>query len=165
MEVSKFSIDGLSELMSALNDLPNNVQNNILNSTIVKAENKFIVATLRSALTYSSSIKDTIRVVKDRRNKNSYYGGISSGKRTVQGRPPAGVLGRFIDGGTVERHYITKKGNIHRTGAVKARNEVGSVIDGQIQPIVNWLNNDLGDEIDKNLLRRLKRVNKKLSNS
>jgi hypothetical protein len=154
----KFDIEGLKELVDALSDLPEALQRKIIKATLVKAGKKFIVNELKSSLTYSETLKDSLRVVNDPHDKNAISAGVTAGKR-VDGKIPAGVLLRFLDRGTVVRH--TKRG--YNRGAITPRNEVAPVIDSEIQPIIDFFNNDLGDEIKANLERRIKRVNKKLN--
>jgi hypothetical protein len=154
-ETQKFEIEGLKELVDSLKDLPVQLQAKIIKTTLTKAENKFIVATLRNALPYSARLKETLRTVGDPKDKLAVYGGVTLGPR-IDNKLPAGVLIRFIDRGTKERK--TKKG--YYRGQITARNAVAPIIENEIQPIIDWVNTEMGNETIKNLERRIKKVNK-----
>jgi hypothetical protein len=155
MDSQKFEIDGLKEVIDGLSELPVELQRRIIRSVLSKAGRKFIVSELRSALPYSARLKESLRVVNDPNDKLAIFAGVGVGKR-IKGEIPPGVLIRFLDKGTVQRH--TKKG--YNRGTLIARNSVPLIIDSQIQPIIDWINNEFGNEIEKILQRKLKRINK-----
>lgn len=153
--IEKFEIEGLQEVMDAIQDLPAELQRKIIRGVLTKAGRKFIVNELRSALPYSSRLKESLSVVNDRNDKNAVFAGVSVGKR-VDNKLPAGILIRFLDGGTVERK--TKKG--YNRGSITAKNEVPSVIESNIQPLIDYINTEFGNEVCANLERRIKRAKK-----
>ena len=139
MEIYK--IDGLSELVDALKNLPNDLQNKILKSFLVKTGKKFIADELKTSLSYSERTKQMIRVVNDPLDRNAIYVGAT---RKI-------FWYRFADLGTKER-----KGR----GKITPKNQFRSVIESQIEPIIDYTSDELGNEIVKNLGRRIKKINK-----
>lgn len=155
MESNTFEIEGLDEVLKALDELPDVVQNRIIKSVLQKAGRKFIVSELRSALSYSHRLKKALRVVNVKSDRYAVKAGVIIDRR-VNNEIPAGVLIRFLDGGTVQRK--TKKG--YNRGAVKGRNEVVPVIERSIQPMVDYVMEEFANEINSNLDKRLKKLNK-----
>lgn len=142
----KFEIDGLKEVMDILSDLPDRIQNNILKSYLSKTVNRFIVQELKSKLNYSSETERNIRVTQDRKNYLAYFGGPTTKSFWL----------RFTDKGTKVR--TTKKGA--NRGKIIARNQIEPTIMGQVQPIIDNATKDFGEEINRILEKRLKKLGK-----
>lgn len=139
-----FEIEGLSELMKALEELPDKLQDKIVKSLLQKTGRKFIVNELKSALPYSSKSKKGLRVISDRRDKEAVYAGVSGDSFWL----------RFAELGTKER----TKG--HYRGRITPKNQVRDVIDAEINPIIDFARDEFGNEINIILERRIKKINK-----
>jgi len=160
MTEQTFEIDGLKELLSALQELPDYLQDKIIKAFLVKAGRKFVVDDLKTSLPYSQTIeghgklegRQRFRVVTDPNNKNAVFAGVSMDSFWL----------RFVDLGTKERGTLNVKNSkkMHFRGSITARNQVEKVIDSEIQPIIDYARNEFGNEIEKNLQRRIKRINK-----
>jgi hypothetical protein len=153
MDNQKFEIEGLKELTEALSALPEDVQNRIIKGFLGKVGRKFIVNELRSAMPYSQTVrkgkyagKERYRVVTDPADKNAIYAGLSRDSFWV----------RWADKGTEQRY--TKKG--WNRGSITPKNDVRTVIETQINPIIDFARDEFGNEINKSLERRIKKINK-----
>jgi hypothetical protein len=156
MAIEQYRLEGLSELVEALNELPIELQAKILKSFISKAGRKFIVdelkkevrTTLHTRKGETLNQSDFINVVTDPENKElAIKAGITS----------KGYKLRWLSLGTKERQ--TNKGA--NRGRIIGDNKIQPLIESQIEPIVNYTNENLGDEIDKILQRRLKKLRSK----
>lgn len=118
MDVGKFTVINDRELLKLFNELQPKVQNKII-STGLKNAARLIV----------NAAKRNFKAVKKGKSKTEYRDFNSSFSiRDMRSR--AGVIAglsskqgykyRFIDQGTEERQYKTKKGNEHRTGRITA---------------------------------------------
>jgi len=150
MDNQTVEIEGMDALLNAMDELPTVVQEKIIRKVLFKAGRKFVVSELRAALSYSPRLKKSLRVIGNRYDKLKVTAGVIITKRKGDEIPP-GVLIRFIDGGTVQR--TTKRG--YNRGAIKARNEVTPIIDSSIQPMTQWIINEMGTEINSELDRML----------
>lgn len=148
MKNETFKILGLKEITDALKELPIILQARILKSFLRKLGNKFIVSKLKSDLNYSSVTESHIKVVDDTRDKLAIYAGVST----------KGYRLRFADKGTVERE--TKKG--YNRGKIIGKNQIIPTILSQVEPMIEYTREELGNEISKNLERRIKKVKKLL---
>jgi hypothetical protein len=146
MEDKKYEIEGLSELMSALDELPKKVSNQVIRNINSKVGRKFIVNVLKDTLPYSDQSLKGIKVINDRDNPTGVFAGVSSSAFWL----------RFVDYGTVERK--TKKG--YNRGSIVGNNLIDTTILNQVEPIINYINEEIGNEIIKVLERKIKRVNK-----
>jgi len=141
-----WKIDGLKELSDALKGLPVELQAKILQAFIRKAGTKFVVNQLKTTLNYSSKLESTIKVVSDPKNKLAVSAGVTSD----------GYKLRFVDKGTVERQ--TKKGS--KRGRITGKKQIEPTVLNSVEPIIKYTQEELGNEIEKNLQRRLKKIRK-----
>jgi hypothetical protein len=148
LELNKYSLEGVSELENALKQLPADLRQKILKSFIRKVGKKFIVDELKTRLHYKQELIDSIKVVKANDDKNAIQAGVTS----------KGYKLRWLDLGTKER--ATKKGA--NRGRIIPKNQIQPTIEKQIEPIIKYTQEHLGEEINKNLERRLKRLRKTL---
>jgi hypothetical protein len=156
MDTQKFEIEGLKEVVEALKDLPAEMQNKIIKAFLAKAGKKFVVNDLRTAMPYGQTVtghgklagRERYSVKTDPNDKNAIFAGVSNDSFWL----------RWTDLGTQERK--TKKG--YNRGMITGKQQVRSVIDSDINPIIDYARDEFGNEIKKNLERRIKRVNKKL---
>lgn len=155
MENKTFEIEGFNDLMKAIDELPNTLQTKIVRTVLYKAAKKFIVNNLRSAVSYSNKLKKSIRVVNMRNDKLAVKAGVII-SRDPENKIPAGVIIRFVDGGTVQR--TTKRG--YNRGAIRARNEVEPVINQNLQPMSDYITDEFANEINNELDKRLRKINK-----
>jgi hypothetical protein len=139
-----FEIVGLQELMNAIESLPIKIQASILQSFAKKAGNKFVVNNLRAALPYSVETKEGITTINDRNDKTAIFSGPTSDIFWI----------RWVERGTKQR---TTKGGANR-GAITATNRIEPITDSQIEGIIDYYSHELGNEIEKNLKRRIKRI-------
>lgn len=137
-----FEIVGLKEVKEALKELAPKLQLRIINSFLQKAGREYIVKPLKSGLSYSSFTKKGLRVIQNRQDKLSIVAGFCTDRFWI----------RFVEYGTKER----TKG--HKRGRITARPQVGRIVDMQINPIIEFARKDFGEEIQKNLKRRIKKL-------
>ena len=148
MESKDFKIEGLSEVMVALKELPEKLQNQFIKSFLRKAGKRFIVEPLKSKLHYSESLENTIKVVTANDDKNAIQAGVT-------GR---GYKLRWVDLGTKVRK--TKKG--YNRGQIIGKNQIQPAIEDGIPEIVKYTEDEFANEINKMLERKLKRLKKTL---
>lgn len=146
METKDFKLEGAKEVMDALKELPAELQAKILKSFITKAGKKFIVEPLKAKLHYSKATEDTIQVVGIPGNKLAVSAGVTS----------KGYKLRWTDLGTEQR--ATKKG--YNRGKITGKHQIQPTIEEQIEPIINYAEEELANEVNKILERRLKRMRK-----
>lgn len=142
----KFEIKGLSDVEKALNELPAKLSANIIRNFLRKAGKKYISDGLKARLNYSAKTESTIGVVNDNRDKLRIQAGVTSD----------GYYLRWADRGTKLR--TTKKGA--NRGQINGKNEVGPFIEEQIDDVVKYTEDELANEINKNIERRLKKLKK-----
>jgi hypothetical protein len=148
MESNNFKIEGLSETMEALKELPDKLQKQFVKSFLRKTGKKFIVDPLKTKLHYSESLENTIKVVTANDNKDGIQAGVT-GK---------GYRLRWVDLGTKVRK--TKKR--YNRGQIIGKNQIQPLIEDQIEPIVKHTQEEFANEINRMLERRLKRLKKSL---
>lgn len=148
MESNNFKIEGLSETMEALKELPDKLQKQFVKSFLRKTGKKFIVDPLKTKLHYSESLENTIKVVTANDNKDGIQAGVT-GK---------GYRLRWVDLGTKVRK--TKKG--YNRGQIIGKNQIQPLIEDQIEPIIKHTQEEFANEINRMLERRLKRLKKSL---
>lgn len=141
MENKNFKLEGANEVVRAMQELPAELQVKFLKGFIRKAGKKFIVDPLKAILPY---FQDTVKVVS--KSNLAIAAGVSS----------KGYKLRWIEFGTVERK--TKKG--YNRGKMNAKNQIKPFIDSQVEPIVEYSSKEMGNEINKMLERKLKRIRK-----
>ena len=145
MDSGEYKIEGLKEFMDAIVDLPMHLQKKVLKSFLSKAGRKFVVKELKASLPYSTKSKKGINVVADRREVAVY----------------AGVTGKsfwlnWADRGTTVRK--TKSGA--NRGFILAKNQVSRKVDEEIEPIIKYSNEEIGNETSKFFDRKLKKIRK-----
>lgn len=144
MENKNINIEGLKEVTEALKALPAEMQAKVLKSFLAKAGRDFIVNPMKNTLNYSKETENTIKVISDSRDKLAVSAGVSS----------KGYKLRFADRGTKER----TKG--HYRGKIIGKNQIQPLIEKQMESIVDYADKELGNEINKILERRLKKLKK-----
>lgn len=147
-ELSQYKIEGLREVEEAMKELPVKLQRQILKSFIRKAGKKFIVDPLKTTLQYSQKLEDTIKVVTANDDKDAIQAGVSS----------KGYKLRWLDLGTKVR--TTRKG--HNRGQIIGKDQIQPLIENQVPKILKFTEEELGNEINKTIERRLKRLKKSL---
>lgn len=148
MNNTQFEIKGISEVENALKNLPIDIQAKLVKGFLRKVGKKFIVDELRTILPYSKETKDTIQVVSGSKNELKVSAGVTR----------AGFHLRWADLGTKERK--TKKGA--NRGQIVGKNQIQPTIERQIEPIVKYVEEEMANEINKSIERRLKKLNKTL---
>ncbi len=148
MTEETFKIEGIKEVIEALEGLPDELVQKFLKTYTRRVLSKFIVDKLKGSLPYSPKSLKGIKVVNDRNDKSAAFGGLTLDSFWL----------RFTEKGTKVRK--TKKG--FNRGQITAKNKILPIIDQQINPIIEDFNEQLGIEIEKILKRKIKSVNKKL---
>jgi hypothetical protein len=146
MQNSKYELKGAKEVTEALNKLPVDLQAKILRSFLSKAGRKFVTVPLKAKLNYSEKIENSIKVVNDSKNKLAVSAGVT-GK---------GYKLRWVDLGTKPR--TTKKG--YNRGLINGKDQIQTHILDSVEPIIDYTNKELGNEVNKILERRLKKLKK-----
>ena len=146
MANQEFKIEGLDEILKAMEGLDADVQQKIIKNFLAKVGRKYIVSELKAVLPYSSRSESAIRVVTNKNDKNSIIAGITSDSYWL----------RWADGGTKERK--TKKGA--NRGSIAPKKQTETTIDSQIDPIIDFASEEFGNEVNKSLERRIKKITK-----
>lgn len=143
---NNWKVEGMNEVKDALNDLPVKIQAQVLKNFVAKAGRDFIVKPMKNELPYSQKFKKTIGIMSDAKNKLAIQAGVSS----------KGYKLRWLDLGTKERQ--TKKG--YSRGSITGQNKIQPLIERQIQPILKFAEEELANEVNKILERKLKKLKK-----
>lgn len=144
MENKIIKVEGLNEVVEALKYLPIEMQAKVLKSFLAKSGRDFIVKPMKDTLNYSNETEKSIKVVNNPKDKLAVGAGVTSN----------GYVLRFADLGTKER----KKG--HYRGKIEGEKQIHPLIEEQIEPIVEFADKELANEINKILERRLKKLKK-----
>jgi hypothetical protein len=139
-----YKLEGADEIEKALSDLPTKLSLKLLQSFNRKATKKFVVDPLRACLPYSAETKKGITVMNDRTDKTKVFAGIASNKFWV----------RWAEKGTKQR--VTKKGASR--GQIIGKNRAVPIIENSTDPIINYANKELGNEIANFLQKRIKKM-------
>lgn len=146
----KFEIEGLKEVMAALESLNSKEVSNIIKAIERKVLSENVVRPLRSALPYSQQTKRAIGVVQDREDRLAFFGGVTSDAFYL----------RFVEYGTDVR--TTKKG--FNRGAITPRPIARDFILGQVDDVIKFFEEDFGDAVLNQLQKRIKKI-KKVNNN
>ena len=146
MSNTKFELKGSKEVMAALKAFPADIQSKLLKGFLRKVGKKFIVDELKANLNYSQKSENSIQVVAGSKNELKVSAGITRG----------GYKLRWADLGTKVRQ--TKKGS--NRGQIIGKNQIQPLLEKQVAPIVKYVNDEMANEINKSLERRLKKINK-----
>jgi len=146
MEKTNFELEGVSEVIDALEALEPKQLLSVIKALERKALNENIVKPLKAALPYSADSEKSIRVVQDNQDRTGFWAGITSDAYWL----------RFVEKGTNIR--TTKKGA--NRGAISAKNRAVPTILGQTDDVVEFFNKDFGGEVERILQRRLKKLNR-----
>lgn len=148
-----YEIEGLKEVDEALASLPKEIHDKVIKNFLSKAGRMFITSELKTRMPYTQQIrwgrfagKDRFITTTDPNDKNAIYAGLSRDSYWV----------RWADGGTIVRH--TKKG--WSRGQILPRNKIKTIINSQIEPIIDFARNEFGNEILKILERKVKKIRK-----
>jgi len=146
MEAIRYELKGVKEIQEALLQLPAKVNAKLLQSVHRKTAKKFIIDSLRAGTPYSSTTKKSFVVQNDREDPTAVFAGPSSDAFWI----------RFVEKGTKQRE--TKKG--YNRGSITGKNTIEPIVDQQIEPIINYVNTQYGEEIENFLQKRIKKINK-----
>ena len=127
-------MNGMNEIVNALNDLPAHLEQQILQNYLKSASNKFIVEPMKAGLPYSVRTESSIKVNKDKKEYLAFVTGPTTKAYWV----------RFVEKGTVVR---TNKNGANR-GQLIGKFRIPSIVDSQIQPIIDSAHKDIGKEIE-----------------
>jgi hypothetical protein len=145
-EVITFQLDGTKEILDALSDLDPRQTINIIKASERKDLVLNIVTPVRAGVTFKPKTKYAIGITSDRNDRTGLFAGVTSKAFWI----------RFVEKGTELR---TTKSGANR-GQIKAKPTVIPIIESQIDNVVNFFNNDFGEEINKILLKRIKKLSK-----
>ena len=147
MENNSFEVEGLKEAIDAISYLDPKRQTQIIEAFLLKTGKKFVSDELKSTLNYSSETEKSIKAAKVKKTKMAVKAGIQPGAYKI----------RWVDLGTKERK--TKKG--YNRGKISGREQVSPTIDKQIQPIIDYAENELLNELNNTIEKKLKKINNK----
>lgn len=143
MENKSYEIKGLKELQDAIRQLPAKLQAKLISGFLKKAGKKHITDGLKQKLSYSSKLESSIKVVGDRDPLKVHAGVTGPGYKL-----------RWLDLGTSPRY--TKKGWFR--GSINPKNQIQPYIESKIEDVVKYINDEMSNEINKALERRLKKL-------
>ena len=132
-ESDNFKIDGMNEIVQALNDLPAHLSQKILDNYLKSTAKKYIINSMKTELPYSVKTKIGIKVSKD---KLQYLA-------VVAGPTSDSFILRFLDKGTKLRRY---KGASR--GLIVGKFRIPGIVSSQIQPIIDNAQKDIGQSVE-----------------
>ena len=147
MEDKYFEIEGLKEVEDALKTLATKDMSNILRTYNRTALKNYALNDLMSQLPYSPDSLKNIRIVAGKGNKTSVLVGPTSDSYWL----------RFAEGGTKDRY--TKTGAYR--GAIFPNRRIEPILDRSATQIIDYTAKNYGEEINKILEKKLKRIKKK----
>lgn len=142
------NLEGFKEINDALEALPVLLQGKILRGVNLKAVNKFVVEPLRGTLPYKAKTEANIRAIPEKDDPTAVLGGPTNKAFWL----------RFADLGTAEREG--NRGN--PKGRIVGKHQIEGIILNSMDNIVGYMQTELGDEVKKDLEKRLKATTKKL---
>jgi len=140
-------LNGLNEVTDALKELDAKMQAGILRSVAKKALKEKALGPIQGASISKRASKDIV-IVNEKGSKTSVLIGPS--------RKYFWEL--WLQKGTVDRK--TKKG--WNRGSIKPNFKLDSAVDSTVQPIVDYYNESLGNEVKKILERKLRNTKNKI---
>lgn len=141
-----FEIEGLNQLEEALDILDSKTIEQIYSSVNRKAANKAVKRPLATSVSYINSAKD----IKTRKGKKD--------KTAITVGPSTDIYwARFVEKGTEARY--TKTTNAYR-GAITGQHKIERFYDRQMQEVINFIRENYGEEINRILERKIKRISK-----
>lgn len=143
----EFTLKNKEEIMKAFELLPIELQGKILGNVLAKAAQKNVVQPLRNTLNYSSAQEKNIKVFRDSNNKLMVTAGLGRG----------GYKLNWADRGTEER--TTKKGA--NRGKIEGNNQIQPSLQNSVEPTIDFISEESGNEINKIFKRYLKKLTKK----
>lgn len=141
-----YKLEGVKEITEILNGLPHKVRDQVLRSFNRKAASKKVIRPLRQVLPYSKKTKMGFKVQSVRDDKTAIVAGPTSDVFWV----------RFVEGGTVARY--TKSGAYR--GQLNPGRRVEPFVNSQVPSIIDFVNKEYGEEINKFVLKKIKRLKK-----
>jgi hypothetical protein len=142
----EYKLAGTKEILEALDTLSEKEIDSLTKGAMRKSLNENIVKPVKSALPYSAQTKKGIKIVADKSIKGALWAGVSSDAFWL----------RFTEFGTKVR--TTKKGA--NRGAVPARAEARPAVENNIDGVINFFNEDFGQDLVRLMQRKLKRISK-----
>jgi hypothetical protein len=133
-ESQSFEMKGMNEIVKALNDLPAHLEQQILQNYLKSASNKYVVDPMKAGLPYSIRTESSIKVNKDKKQYLAF----------VTGPTTKAFWIRFVEKGTIQR---TTKSGANR-GQLIGKFRIPSIVDAQIQPIIDSAHKEIGQEIE-----------------
>lgn len=140
-------IHGLNELNNALKELPDKLNIQFFKNFNRKVLNQFIVRNLKQGTSYSAKTKSEIKVLSDTKSDKTAM--VAGATRRI-------FYVRFVEGGTKERK--TKKG--WNRGSIVGTGTMKSIINSNIEPMIKYIREELANDINTFMERKLKRLKK-----
>ena len=149
-----YNLEGANEILDALDGLPERVIQNIITAVGRQALRQHVIAPVRSALPYTNIVKSKdITITGDRRDKSLWAGPTTDAWRL-----------RFVEKGTKERYAIyrnkRKMASPAYRGSISPNPKLTPVVEASPPSIINFFNIEFGNEVEKQLLKRIKKIKK-----
>lgn len=141
----KVDVKGLDSILEVFKTLPDHISLKLIGSTLRKVAGKTLVKPLRQALPYSKETVKGIRIRGSREANRIFIGAVRDVYKL-----------RFLEKGTKPR---TSKGGATWSG-ISPRPIIEPVIDRQVPTVIDNVNNEFANEMNKFILRRIKKINK-----
>ena len=143
-ETNNFKLEGMSELLKMLNDLPAHLEQEILQKYLQNASKKYAVDPMKAGLPYSVRTESSIKVSKD---KIKYLA-------MVSGPTTKAFWIRFVEKGTAMRK--TESGA--NRGQLVGKFRIPSIVNSQIQTIIDEAHTDIRKEIEEYVNKNNKKL-------
>jgi len=140
-----FELDGVREFNDALKNLDAKMQASLLKAFNRKIATVEYLKPLKASMPYSSRTKKEFKVEGNRDDKTG----------VIVGPTKKAFYVRFLDKGTKERQFDGAS-----RGQITARNFIEPFADDRIPKIIKYASTEYGNEMDRLLKAKLKRLKK-----
>ena len=149
---NKIQLEGLSEVMRALEKAPKRVKGKVLRTVHRKGLAKLRTELRRAAPKRTGNLKKNIKIQNDRYNASGLLIGISSDA----------YYARFIEYGTVVRE--TRRTGDHR-GAIQAKPFIKPIFEKNYNYLINFYAANYRPVIEQALMKESKRISKRIDDT
>ncbi len=142
----EYKLEGTKEILESLDALAPKETLALIKGASRKALNEKIIKPLRAALPYSAKTKKSIKIIADKEDrKTGLWAGVSSDAFWL----------RFTEYGTKVREWEGRS-----RGQITAKPVIKPTILKNVDGVIDFFNNDFGQDLIRLMQRKLKRISK-----